>query len=260
MNQVVLFDLFGTLVHFGSEVPTLELGGQRWRSTMHWLGPAVAQYLPHLEFDTFLQSLLSVTREIVSTRAPEYHEVTSLTRFRRTLERLGVPPSVQDDVAPVLVRVHMAQLSQRACPDPHASAVLTALRAAGYRTGVVSNFDHEATARDILQRYHLLPLLDTVVISAGFGRRKPHPSIFHHALTQLVAHASQACFVGDNFDEDVLGASRAGLQVLWLSSEDAQGSQGDTPVEGARRIASLAEVLPALGIRTNGPAHHSRLP
>src|SRR5439155_21143271 len=88
--RAVLFDLFGTVVQFAPQVPTLEIAGTRWRSTMSWLREAVERELPHLIFDDMLATMLAVTEEIVRNRPPDYREVPSGERFRRVLLRLGV--------------------------------------------------------------------------------------------------------------------------------------------------------------------------
>jgi hypothetical protein len=35
--RVLLLDLFGTVVHFAPQVPTVEVAGTPWRTTMGWL-------------------------------------------------------------------------------------------------------------------------------------------------------------------------------------------------------------------------------
>jgi putative hydrolase of the HAD superfamily len=62
-----------------------------------------------------------------------------------------------------------------------------------------------------LERY-----MQTLVISAEVGMRKPDPAIFRHALAQLGCDASEAWFVGDHPDLDVRGAHKAGLQAFWV--------------------------------------------
>src|SRR5262245_47769774 len=91
--RAVLFDLFGTVVHFAPQVPVIEVAGTAWRSTMGWLREAAASELPQVPFDDLLPALLQVTEEIVRQRPPEYFEVPSRERFRRALLRLGIDGS-----------------------------------------------------------------------------------------------------------------------------------------------------------------------
>lgn len=71
---------------------------------------------------------------------------------------------------------------------------LRSLRAAGVRTGIVSNFD--TRLRPLLGSLGLLPLLSCVIVSAEHGFEKPNPCIFEAALNALGVEPHQ---VGDLF-------------------------------------------------------------
>ncbi|MCX8072696.1 MAG: HAD family hydrolase [Candidatus Binatia bacterium] len=246
MTQAVLFDLFGTLVHFSAEVTSLEAGQERWRRAMRWLAEAVAEQLPGCPFESFLEALSATTREIVGSRAPDYWEVPSVERFRRALRRLGVEGPRQQVIAHELAETHMAHLVSGTAVDPCASAVLSELRRRGYRLGLVSNFDHAPAAYRTLERHGLRSAFDAVVISAAFGRRKPHPSIFLSALQSLGAKAEDSWFVGDTYEEDIVGALAAGIRALWLhpepdpSTRAREGSDASSPT--VRTVSGLQAV------------------
>jgi len=48
------------------------------------------------------------------------------------------------------------------------------------------------------------------VISAEYGRVKPHPGIFMHCLSGLEVMPEEAIFVGNSWEEDIAGARNAG--------------------------------------------------
>jgi putative hydrolase of the HAD superfamily len=244
--RAVLFDLFGTLVRFRPRVPALEIGGQPWREAMHWLEPLVAEQLPDVPFPAFLEALLATTREIVAARAPEFQEVPSAERFRRALIRLGVAAGRAREVAPLLSARHMAHLTQETDPAPQAHDTLAALRP-HVRLVLVSNFDHEPAALQVLEAHGLRAFFDLVLISAGFGRRKPHPSIFHAGLRPFQIAPAEALFVGDHYQEDIEGAAGAGLRPVWLCPDEPPLAPG----QGVTVIRSLSEVVP-LATRTSG--------
>jgi HAD superfamily hydrolase (TIGR01549 family) len=217
--DTLLFDLFGTVVHFATTVPTVAAGGERRRSTLGWLESTVAEELPGIAFPDFLAGVLGVTREIMAGRAPEYLEVSSPERFRRTLVRLGVDATLAAELAPKLSAVHMRHLaSQTVLPDGHRE--LLASLQQRYRMGIVSNFDHGPTALAILRDHGVADAFGTITVSDGFGRRKPHPSIFLHAMESLGAVPERTLFVGDSLEDDVAGARAAGLPVVWIRGEE----------------------------------------
>jgi putative hydrolase of the HAD superfamily len=109
---------------------------------------------------------------------------------------------------------------------PGAREALSALRAAGLATGVVSNFDGRLPG--ILAGLGLAGLFDVVMLPGEARAAKPDPRIFALALARLGVEAAACVYVGDDRARDLDGARRAGLRAI-----DATG------------LATLAE-LPAL--------------
>lgn len=87
---------------------------------------------------------------------------------------------------------------------------LADLRARGLKIAVVSNWD--ARLRRIADGLGLVKLVDAMVISSEAGVRKPNPKIFERALELVGVAPNEAVHIGDVYDEDVVGARRAGLQ------------------------------------------------
>jgi HAD superfamily hydrolase (TIGR01549 family) len=243
--RVLLFDLFGTVVHFAPQVPTVEVAGTRWRSTMGWLRDTAARELPDVPFDDLLATMLAVTEDIVRQRPPEYREVPSRERFRRVLLRLGMEGDRAPAVAERLSLTHMAHLSaQTLLPAGH-DVLLDGL-GDRYRLGMVSNFDHAPTARQILADHGLVRRFDPIVISDEVGRRKPHPAIFEIALRAAGVRADEALFVGDSLPDDVAGAHGAGLRVVWINGKNeplpAGGPAPDYVIVALAELTRLLEV------------------
>ncbi|PKG23782.1 HAD family hydrolase [Niallia nealsonii] len=67
----------------------------------------------------------------------------------------------------------------------------------------------------------IAPYFDEIIISGAFGRGKPDPSIFEHALAIADVHKEDVLMVGDNLNTDVLGATRAGIKSVWINREEA---------------------------------------
>ncbi|MBI4518868.1 MAG: HAD family hydrolase [Deltaproteobacteria bacterium] len=243
MYRAVVFDLYDTLVVFRPQVPALEVAGTRYRSTMEWMAETVARELPAVEFGDFLRAVAETTTEIIRARPPEYLEVPSAERFRRVLLRLDYGRADLAEKAACLSQVHMCHLAaQTELPAEHL-ALVQAL-AARYPLGLVSNFDHGPTARAILARHRLTDLFRSIVISDGFGRRKPHPAIFAEALRQLGAAAAEALFIGDSAVDDVAGASAAGMATLWINARREPLPDGvPAPTHTVTRLVAVAEIL-----------------
>lgn len=102
-------------------------------------------------------------------------------------------------------------------PAPGALPLLRALRAAGKRTAIVSNW-HGALF-DIADGTGISEFVAAIFTSAGVGRRKPHPAMFEAALDHLQAAPHRTAHVGDSLADDVQGARRAGIaHIFFLGS------------------------------------------
>ncbi len=88
----------------------------------------------------------------------------------------------------------------------------------------------------------LVPYFDHIVISGAFGRGKPDPSIFEHALTLLSLHKDEVIMVGDNLMTDILGASRAGMKSVWINRHNKERNEVVPDYE----ISHLEEIYPIL--------------
>jgi putative hydrolase of the HAD superfamily len=117
---------------------------------------------------------------------------------------------------------------------PEVVEVLQSLKARGLVTGVISNWDMRLGP--LLEGLGLMRHLEHVVLSAIVGWEKPHPRIFEAALELAGVPAPQALHVGDNYQQDVVGARGAGMHAVWLRRRGAQAT--DCPV-----ITSLHELL-----------------
>jgi len=222
--RVLLFDLFGTIVLFKRSLadPPRTDGTM---PIMDWLRDPVRENLPGIVFDEFVKAVLEVTRDIIETRPPEYLEVLSEDRFSRVLTKLGVDTSEGAGIADRLCRAHMGHLSSHAEMPPEHGELLSQW-AKTYQIGLISNFDHGPTAHAILAREGIASLFGVTLISADFGRRKPHPAIFEEALNRLGAERSATLYVGDTIGDDVRGAAAANLDVVWINRQNHPLPQG----------------------------------
>lgn len=140
----------------------------------------------------------------------------------------------------VYVRARMAR--QRLLPG--ALELLSELRDAGVKCGLVSNTAFSRDAMDAFLRVRgLAGPLDVVTYSSEVGWRKPKPQIFRAALARLDATASETAFVGDDVAADLAGAVGAGIAAIWCwGNHPVAAAAGD--LEGAAIGDGLAGVWP----------------
>lgn len=114
--------------------------------------------------------------------------------------------------------------------------LLASLRARGVRTGVVSNFDHRLPP--LLAALGLSNLLEVVVLPADAGAAKPAARIFACALARLGVRPDEAVYVGDDAEDDIAGAQRAGLRAVDV-----------TAVSDLRALAAVIGEMPSVPVK-----------
>ena len=240
----VLFDLFGTLVHFDAgRLPTLALEGQRLRTTVGGLTALLTEWVPGVTPVAFARALFTVSEEMARARADDHVERPSRERFRRALERVGCDENHLAEAAVCLSRAHLDLVAAATLfPADHA-ALLASLRGR-YRCGVVSNFDDTAAGYGILLRHGIAEAFDTVVISEAVGLRKPHPALVRMGVRGLGLAPGEVLFVGDTFGDDVAAAGAAGVDAAWIAGPDAGIPVGMAPPRFViRALPELAGIL-----------------
>lgn len=131
-------------------------------------------------------------------------------------------------------------------PFGDAFETLEAVRAAGLKTALITNGPRELQ-RDKIERFDVARYMDAIVIEGEFGRGKPSPEVFVHALSEVGAEAPGAWMVGDNLYADVGGAKAVGLHAIWIHRERLAPRE-DIPAAPDRVIAHLAELRAALDL------------
>ena len=77
-----------------------------------------------------------------------------------------------------------------------------------------------------------------LVTSEETGCEKPHPFIFLSALRKLTLRPEDCFLVGDNFENDIIGATNLGITAYWMNF---RGDRRDLPPE-AVECSSIEEL------------------
>jgi len=125
--------------------------------------------------------------------------------------------------------------------DADAIPVLSWLGAHGIKRAVCSNapFPPEMMRRQVAAN-GVGELMEAVLFSSEYGRRKPAPDLYRAALDALGVDASRALFVGDRVREDYDGPRAVGMRAVICTAHAI-----DNPPDGIPTIASLSD-LPGL--------------
>jgi FMN phosphatase YigB (HAD superfamily) len=233
--EVLLFDLFGTLVFFDdSRIPTTEFGGRPVPVTVPGLAGLLDELVPGAEPLAFLRELRRVGAEVIEEKRRAGIELHTSVRFERALRGLGAEEAAIAPAARRMAALHMDTLARAVVCPPSRPALLERL-AASHRLALLSNFDDGATARRVLDEAGLTRWLEVIVVSEEEGIRKPSREIFARACARLSASPADCLYIGDTRVEDIEGATGAGLPALWIRADG--GGVEDSPA-----LAALGDV------------------
>lgn len=88
----------------------------------------------------------------------------------------------------------------------------------------------------------LEPYFDHIVISGDFGEGKPSVAIFEHALNLLEVDKNEAIMVGDNPMTDILGATKVGMDSVWINHHGKELKE-ITPTYEINRLREILSVI-----------------
>lgn len=231
--EIVFFDAGETLVHPHPSFPELfarvckEAGLDLSADDVQAVQRRLAPHLVDIAEDTGVDN-------------PSLSERESKTfwsfLYRRFLEELGV----DDDRMVDKLYATFSNVSSYALFEDVVEA-LESLEAAGYRIGLISNF--EGWLDEMLVELELGDVFDTKIISGLVGIEKPDPAIYRLALERAGVAAEQAVHVGDSPGLDVEPASSVGIRPVLIDRFDRYP---DHEVTRIKSLTELTKVVPEL--------------
>lgn len=157
-------------------------------------------------------------------------------RFADTFRELGVDPGL----FPVAFEEDYVRISpQKTNLFPHTHETLSYLKSK-YSLHLISNGFKEAS-RTKIAKSDLGKYFSTIVISELVGVHKPHPEIFHYAVSNASTRIPESVMIGDSLEADIRGAQNVGMDAVFFNPR-----QLDVPVDVTRSIVQLSELTELL--------------
>ena len=227
MIKAVFFDLYHTLVRY--EPPREELQAKALKGFGIEVNPGVLRR-PLVIADEFIYQEMA---SLPLSKRSEQDKTALWVRYQEVLLREAGIKADEKLVLGLLGK--MQQMEMKLVPFDDVEPVLTELRNKGVILGLISNIERDMTS--LLADTGLQSLLQVVVTSLDAGFSKPQPEIFQEALKQAGVKASEALYVGDQYQVDVGGANNAGMKGILLDRGGYFAEVTDCP-----RIQSLNQV------------------
>lgn len=107
---------------------------------------------------------------------------------------------------------------QRICLLPEIVDVLNYCKSQGFILGIITNGPKEHQLAKIAQlRLSRWISPQHVLISGALGIAKPDKRIFVHAQERIGLDPDKTYYVGDSYENDIIGAKQAGWGAIWVN-------------------------------------------
>jgi len=227
MIKAVFFDLYHTLVRY--EPPREELQANALREFGIAVSPESLRR-PLIVADEFIYQ--EIARSSLSQR-PKEEQMAVWAQYERILLKEAGIEADEPLILGLLGKMKQADMKLVLFDD--VMPALTSLKSRGLILGLISNADRDITP--LLNDLGLLSLLQVVVTSQDVGCTKPQPEIFQEAARRAGVQPSEAVYVGDQYQIDVVGAGQVGMKGILLDRGGYFADIADCP-----RIQSLAQL------------------
>jgi putative hydrolase of the HAD superfamily len=227
MIKAVFFDLYQTLVRY--DPPREEIEAKVLKDLGIDITPEKL-IRPIIVADEFIYN--EIARRALGERSKEEIMSLYLQYQEILLSEAGIECSREINLK-LLGAMQQAKMELILFDD--VAPALDELKNKGLILGLISNVEQDMTKT--LSRLKLPDWLTVIVTSQDAGAGKPRPEIFRYALKKGGIKATEAIYVGDQYQVDVVGARGAGMKAILIDRGDYYRDVTDCP-----RIKSLEEV------------------
>lgn len=125
------------------------------------------------------------------------------------------------ELADHMSKKYLEQLPTRSILFPYAYEILEYLATKGYKLHLITNGFEEVQHHKI-NNSKINHYFDKVVTSELSNALKPNKEIFDFALAATGAGINESIMLGDDLDADIIGASEAGLDQVYINHNKKQ--------------------------------------
>jgi len=179
----------------------------------------IEQYIPELmpRFSKFLEVYYSKNEELWRQyRDGELKkEILRTKRFNDSIEAMGIKNckfinEISDG--------YINNSPYKTALFPHAIETLNYLKNKGYSMFLLTNGFLEVQVVKIRES-KLEPYFEKMITSEEAGYQKPNKKIFEYALKTVNARKSESIMIGDDLENDIMGAKRFGIDTVFFNPE-----------------------------------------
>jgi len=226
--EAILFDIDDTLF-------------DRDKAQIEWAHLMIEEYrevFKGIEQKAVVNALLKSDRIATEEFNRTYsRDAARIGRFRIFLKLLGLSSEPAEGITALYVESYPKINS----PVKGAKSVIEHL-AKKFQLGIVSNAFGDVQYQK-LKVLGIKDLFDCILLSSEVGVWKPDPRIFWRAASLLERQPEECMYIGNFYDDDILGAKKAGMQTCWFSPGGTHPAQKNyKPNYVIRKLNEILEI------------------
>ncbi len=230
-----LFDLYGTLADIHTEEDCDEL----WVQFSTLLAMQGAFYTPQALHRMYLDGIAQAEQYLQALLGcGASPEIDIAPLFRSFYTQRGIEAD-EKDVAHLAMVFRMLSLRKLRL-FPGVPEMLQSLKAAGRRVFLLSNAQSLFT-RPELRLLELEKYFDGILLSSEAGRKKPDPKFYSALIDAYGLDPRETVMVGNDDLADCHGAARAGLDSMYVHTEQSPVLTAPLPAN-CRVLETIADV------------------
>lgn len=127
---------------------------------------------------------------------------------------------------------------------PEVPNLLGMLKKKGITVGMITNgpVEHQHSKISSLGLKSHIPI-DLIFVSDGVGVAKPNPDIFHHVRKHVNLAPHELLYIGDSWENDVVGSSKAGWHSLWFNHRNKEPETNHKPLAVIHNLSSILDYV-----------------
>ena len=232
-----IFDLYGTLADIRTDEndPALWENMARFLSFQGWIADAARLRREYVFFCRVAQQRREALNQRRGVQGPSEPDVADV--WRMMLKRHN--PS--DEEITQICRLFRALSLKKLRLFPGAADVLRALRTHGRQVYLLTNAQAVFTMPE-LKMLGIDAAFDGLLLSSREGVKKPSPAFFALLSRRFRLDADACLMIGNDDRCDCRGAAAAGMNSLYIRTEQSPAPSGPLP-SNCRRIRRITDVM-----------------
>ncbi len=201
----IIFDCYKTII----DIETDEDSMRTWELLSKWLIYQGIKISPEELMDWYKREV----KEYINTRWEAFPEVDVARVFQSICQSHALWEIDPEMLGKETARAFRAASLRRLQAFPQSVRLLKKLER--YPKAIVSNGQRVFSEPEV-RYFCFYELFNAVIFSSDFGHKKPDPRIFLEATRQLSLEPEEVLCIGDNFENDIVPATKLGMKAMHI--------------------------------------------